>query len=190
MSTINNVPTNPRPVSTVRLAWIFFRIGMAAFGGLGASLAMMHRELVDRLRLLTAEQLTEALAFTKPLPGSTVVQVVAYLGHRLGGWHGSAFATIAFLAPPMFAMLLMASVYGVVHEFPGFTAFVVGLVSAVAGLMAATTWKLGRASLNGLVPFLLAVSAFIAAIWFEINAALIVVVAGALGMLILPTGDK
>jgi chromate transporter len=169
---------------TIRLVWTFFKIGATAFGGLGASLAVMHREFVDRQKVLTAEQMSEALAFTKPLPGSTVVQVVAYLGYRFGGWHGSAIATIAFLTPPMLAMLLMASAYGVVHEFPGFTSGVNGLVASVAGLMAATTWKLGRASVKGLLPLAIAGSAFVASVTFEANAAIIVAVAGVLGMLI------
>src|SRR4051812_33457474 len=99
----------PRPLSTIQLAWLFFKIGSTAFGGLGASLAVIHRELVDRRGLLTAEQMTEALAFAKPLPGSTVVQVVSYVGHRLGGWSGSALATMAFLTPPMLAMLAVAT---------------------------------------------------------------------------------
>lgn len=179
------------PFSTVRLGWTFLKIGATAFGGLGASLAVMHREFVDRQGVLTAEQMTEALAFTKPLPGSTVVQVVAYLGYRFGGWHASAIATIAFLTPPMLAMLLFASVYGVIHDFPGFASGVNGLVASVAGLMAATIWKLGRASVKGLLPLVIAVFAFIAAVRFEANAALIVVVAGVLGMLMLvpPAGD-
>lgn len=179
---MDNLP-NPCSLSTLQVGWTFLKIGATAFGGLGASLAVMHRELVERQRILTAEQMTEALAFTKPLPGSTVVQVVAYLGYRFAGWHGSAIAAIAFLTPPMLAMLAIASVYGIVRDLPGFTSGVNGLVAAVVGLMVATTWKLGRASANGVLPLSIGVSAFIAAM-FEVNAALIVAVAGLLGMVI------
>lgn len=180
------------PIAAVRLGWIFLKIGATAFGGLGASLAIMHRELVDRRHVLTPEEMTEALAFTKPLPGSTAVQVVAYLGYRLGGWPGSAVATAAFLMAPMLAMLFVASIYGIVREFPGFPTFVKGLVAAVAGLMAATTWKLGRASAQSALPLLIAIFAFIAAFAFQINAALIVAVGGMLGLLALapPAGES
>jgi chromate transporter len=170
-------------MKTLQLAWTFLKIGATAFGGLGPSLAVMHRELVERQCVLTAEQMTEALAFTKPFPGSTVVQVVAYLGFRFAGWHGSAIATIAFLTPPMLAMLALASVYDIVRDFPGFTSGVSGLVAAVIGLMVATTWKLGRASAKGVLPLSIAVSAFVAAM-FEVNAALIVGIAGLWGMFI------
>ena len=140
---------------------------------------------MDRRRALTSDQITEALTFTKPLPGSTVVQVVSYLGHRLGGWPGSALATAAFLIPPMLAMVLMAGFFGAVHQVPGFPSAVKGLVAAVAGLMISTTVRLGRANVKGPVPLVIALAAFTAALRFQINAALIVVVAGLLGLLLM-----
>jgi chromate transporter len=98
------VRSGDRP-SALRLGWTFLRIGAAAFGGLGATLALIESELVQRQRVISREQLTEALTYTKFLPGSTVVQVVAYLGWRIGGWRGSAVATVAFLGPAMTMML-------------------------------------------------------------------------------------
>ena len=74
------------PASLPRLGWLFLRIGAVAFGGLGATVAVIQRELVERHRLMTMTDVTEALTYTKLLPGSTAVQVVAYLGWRLGGW--------------------------------------------------------------------------------------------------------
>jgi chromate transporter len=62
------------------LARVFLRIGATAFGGLGAALALVERELVAKRAWLTAADVTESLTYTKLLPGSTVVQVVAYLG--------------------------------------------------------------------------------------------------------------
>jgi len=91
----------PHAVSVLVLGGVFLRIGASAFGGLGAALALVERELVDKRRWLTPADLTEALTYTKLLPGSTVVQVVSYLGYRLGGWSGSAVATAAFVAPSL-----------------------------------------------------------------------------------------
>ena len=82
-----------RAVSPFRLGWVFLHIGAVAFGGLGAALALVERELVTKRQWLTAADVTEALTYTKLLPGSTVVQLVAYLGYTLGGWSGSAVAT-------------------------------------------------------------------------------------------------
>jgi chromate transport protein ChrA len=65
------------------LGWASLCIGAVAFGGLGATLALVRRELVERRGWLRASDIIEALAYTKPLPGSTVVQVVTFLGWRV-----------------------------------------------------------------------------------------------------------
>ena len=90
------------------VAWALLRIGAVAFGGLGATLALLNRDLVERRGWLLASDVTEALAYTKPLPGSTVVQVVTFLGWRLGRWPGAIVATIMFLIP---AFAIMTTVY-------------------------------------------------------------------------------
>jgi chromate transporter len=180
----------PKSLSALELGWIFLQVGMTAFGGLGATLALMHRELVNRRRVLTTEQMTEALGFTKPLPGSTVVQVVSYLGYRLGGWHGSALATVAFLTPPMVSMALLAHFYGAVSHLPAFSSVVNGLVAAVVGLMLTTTYRLGRTNTKGATTFAIALVAFAAVVRLKFNAALVVVVAGLFGLLTLMPPSK
>jgi len=47
-------------------------------------MTLIQCELVERRGWLEACDLKVALAFTKPPPGSTVVQVVTVLGWRLG----------------------------------------------------------------------------------------------------------
>ena len=172
-------------LTTAQIGWVFLQVGMTAFGGLGATVALMHRELVERRRVLTAGQMTEALAFTKPLPGSTVVQVVSYLGYRLGGWHGSALATVAFLTPPMACMILLAHFYEAVHLLHGFSSVVNGLLAAVVGLMLTTAYRLGRANVSGAVTLAVALTAFASVVGLKINAALVVVIAGLTGLLAL-----
>ena len=41
-------------------------------------------QLVGGWRVFTREDVTEALTYTKLLPGSTVLQMVSYLGYKLG----------------------------------------------------------------------------------------------------------
>src|SRR5215218_10017238 len=94
----------PPKLPALLLGWIFLRIDATAFGGLGTILPLIERELMTKRSMLTPAEVTEALTYTKLLPGSTGPQVVAYLGYRLVGWSGSALATAAFLCP---AALLM-----------------------------------------------------------------------------------
>lgn len=164
------------------LGWVFLRIGVVAFGGLGASLALIERELVTKRQWLTAADVTEALTYTKLLPGSTGPQVVAYLGYKLSGWSGSAVATAAFVFPAVLMMLVLAAAYVSVTSLPVMRTSVNGLTASVVGLLLATTYRLGKANIPDRITLGLALASVVAGAVLGVSAAVIVVAAGLLGV--------
>ena len=184
--------TEAECLSLGRLGWIFLRIGSMAFGGLGAGLALIERDLVENRRLLSSNDVTESLTYTKLLPGSTLIQVVAYLGFKLRGWPGSAFATAAFILPSAVMMLFLAVVYGSVGGLASIGPAVNGLTAAVVGLLLAATYRLGKANIKEPLTMVLGLMAFAAGGFFGVNAAAIVVAAGIVGVFLLssPVPEK
>lgn len=164
------------------LGWVFLRIGVTAFGGLGAALAIIEQELVERRKALTATDITESLTYTKLLPGSTVVQVVSYLGYKLGGWPGSALATAAFILPSAAIMIALAAAYVAATALPNTEPTINGLTAAVVGILLATTYRLGRQNFRNPLMLAITLAAFLTGAFLNVNAALIVVAAGLLGI--------
>lgn len=165
-----------------RLAWIFVRIGAVAFGGLGATVAVIERELVERHRLLTMADVTEALTYTKLLPGSTVVQVVAYLGWRLGGWLASAVVTACFLLPSALLMLALAYGYSALAHLPALVPIRRGVLAAVVALLLLTLYRLARPVLTTPTTRVLSLGASVVVGFLQVNAVWVVIAAGVLGM--------
>ncbi|MCC6179835.1 MAG: chromate transporter [Chloroflexi bacterium] len=172
------------------LAWVFFRIGATAFGE--TELVIIERELLDRRGVLTHQDLTDALTYTKSLPGSTVVQIVAYLAYQLGGWTGSAVATVAYLLPSTVAMMALAAGYLAVGGLPLLRPAADGLTAAAVGLLLATAWRLGKRSITPRQPLsiVLALAAVITGGVFGISAALLVVAAGLIGIVAYTTSEE
>lgn len=167
----------------VQLASIFLRIGAAAFGGLGATVALLEEELTRRRQLLSRDTIAEALTYTKLLPGSTVVQVVAYLGWRLGGWTGSLVSTGAFLVPSVAVMLVLAYSYEQVAALPATASVRGGMLAAVVGLLLVTMIRLSKGVLIGPLAIALALSAFVIGAASQAHTIWIVLAAGLLGVL-------
>jgi chromate transporter len=141
----------------------------------------LRRELVERRGWLQPSDITEALAYTKPLPGSTVIQVVSFLGWRLGNWPGAIVATVAFLLPALALMTVAAAAVLALPDAPWVRGALTGLQVAVIGLLAAALWHLARSEAgSALLTVLLA--GFAAGLF--INAAFVVAVAGAIGVVI------
>lgn len=166
-----------------QLAWIFCRIGAMAFGGLGATVALLEEELARRRPLTSHDRIAAALAYTKLLPGSTVVQVVAYLGWTLGGWTGALVSTGSFLLPSVAVMVAFAYAYSLLPELPWIIAVRRGVIAAVVGLLLLTMFRLARSAGGGAMTILVALAAFTVGVWSQAHAAWIVVAAGLLGVL-------
>jgi chromate transporter len=171
-----------RRISTLALGRIFLEVGATSFGGLGPSLAIIERELVEKRGVLTAADVAEASAATRLLPGSSLVQIMSFLGYRLGGWTGSAAATMAGLLPPVTAMLLLAVFYDTMSQWSAFERAAQGLTAAVVGLLLASACRFGRASITGPIGLGIALSAFGSATALGVPAAAVVVAAGLIGI--------
>jgi chromate transporter len=178
-------PHPPLQVPTLTLGWIFLHIGATAYGGLGTTLALIERELVTKRGLLTPADVTEALTYTKLLPGSTGPQAIAYLGYKLGGWSGSALAMAAFIVPSALLMVLLAGAYVATTALPAIGPAVNGLTAGVVGILLATTYRLGKPNIKEPLTWGIALAAFAVGAFLGISAALIVMAAGLLGMILL-----
>ena len=179
-------PEEPRPAAPLgEVAAAFLRVGLTAYGGLGAAMAVLERELVHRRGLATADELAEAWASSRLLPGSGVVHVVSFLGHRRAGWLGSLVATLTFLAPSVAAMLALALLYDHVSSRPAGEAALSGLTAAIAGLLLGTAYRLARSTLAGPVAAALAVGGAGLAGLAGVPVFLVILGAGAVGALAL-----
>ena len=171
-------------ITTGRLGGIFLRIGALAFGGLGTTVALIERELVDRHNSLTRADIAEALTQTKLLPGSTVVQIVAYLGWRLGGWAGSVIATVCFILPSALLMLALAYGYAEVAATPGAVAARRGVLAVVIALLLTTMFRLTVQVVRTPTARVLAVGAFVIVALLPTASPWVVVSAGLIGLVV------
>lgn len=169
----------PGTASLFVLGVELLKLGALAFGGLGVTLTLLQRRLVDERGWLQQSDISEGLAFTRALPGSTGIQLVAYLGWRLRGWPGALVGAVAFIAPAMLLMIAAAAFSLALPDHPVVNRALTGLQVAVVGLLAASMWRLARSEAKGKAR--MAVLLACAVLGFFVNAALVVVAAGTVG---------
>ena len=165
------------------LGRVFLGIGVLAFGGQGGLLALLSRDIAQARGWVDEAEIAEAFTYVQLLPGAVVVQVVAYLGYRMRGWRGATIATTAFLLPSVATMLALAAVYRKVAVLPGVAAVLLGLTSAVVGLIALAAYKQARKTVKDAVGVAIAVVVCAASILAHANPAALVLAAGAIGVL-------
>ena len=164
------------------LAWELLRLGAAAFGGLGSTLSLLQRRLVDRRHWLEESDISEALAITQALPGSTGIQVVAYLGSRLRGWPGAVTAVTAYIAPAAALMMVAAAATLALPDHAWVRGALAGVQVGVVGLLAASMWRLSRSAAKGRVLKTVLLTGCV--LGFLVPALVVVVGAGLVGALV------
>jgi len=102
------------PLSSTRLgeiARLFLRLGVTAFGGPAAHIAMMHDETVKRRQWLSDQEFLDLVGATNLIPGPNSTEMAIHIGFRQAGWPGLIVGGCCFIAPAMIIVLLLAWVY-------------------------------------------------------------------------------
>jgi chromate transport protein ChrA len=91
-------------------------------------------------------------------------------------------ATAAFLFPAALIMLVLAAAYGSVTSVPVMQPALNGLTAAIVGILLATTYRMGKANIPDRLTLGIALASVVAGAVLGISAAVIVVLAGLVGV--------
>src|SRR5438128_3065484 len=92
---------NREETSLRELALLFLRLGVTAFGGPAAHIAMMRDEVVRRRRWLTEERFLDLLGAANLIPGPNSTELAIHVGFERRRWAGLMVAGVCFIGPAM-----------------------------------------------------------------------------------------
>ena len=131
----------PRFVTLKELFVAFLKVGLSGFGGV---LPFARRMLVEDRQWLTAEEFNEVLALAQFLPGPNIVNVSVIVGRRFQRVAGSFVASFGLMLLPMVILLVLASLYAQIAQFPVVERATHGVSAAAAGLVLAVALKMAH----------------------------------------------
>lgn len=91
-----------------QLIGLFAKLGVVAFGGPVAHIAMMDREVVERRRWVDRQHFLDLMAATNLLPGPNSTQMTMHVGYVQKGDRGVLAAGGAFIAPAALVTLVLS----------------------------------------------------------------------------------
>ena len=138
--------TATRPLR--ELAALFLRLGVTAFGGPAAHIAMMRDEVVDRRRWLSDREFLDLVAATNLIPGPNSTELAIHLGYRRGGLAGLALAGVCFILPAALIVGGIAWAYAQYGTTPQVGWLMYGIGPVVIAIVVQALWKLGQAALS------------------------------------------
>jgi chromate transporter len=174
------LPSSVSPPSGVilrEIAQTFLGLGLTAFGGPAAHIAMMERELVRRRQWLSREHYLDLIGLASLVPGPNSTEVAIHLGRVRGGWRGLLIAGSCFILPAMVLVWGLAIAYRQFQTLPVFQGLLYGVKPVVLAIIVLAFWKLTRTALKDYWLAGLAVAIAIAS-WFGISELPLLIVGG------------
>ncbi|PKO12710.1 MAG: chromate transporter [Chloroflexi bacterium HGW-Chloroflexi-10] len=162
---------------------LFLKLGVTAFGGPAAHIALMHAEVVKRRKWLSEGEFLDLLGATNLIPGPNSTEMVIHLSFLRAGWPGLILGGISFILPAMLIVSVLAALYIQYGSLPQVGWLLYGVKPVVIVIILQALWSLGRRALK--TPLLAGLAVVVmAGYFFKLNEIALMFGGGLVYMLI------
>ena len=162
----------------------FLRMGLIAFGGPAAHIALLENEFVSRRGWLSRQRFLDLMGATNLIPGPNSTEMTMHLGYERAGPAGLVAAGFGFIVPAAGITTVLAWCYVRFGALPSVEPVMDGVRPAVLVIILGAVWKLGRKAIShwrlGVIAACVAV-----AVWSGLGEVAAILLGGLVGALCL-----
>jgi chromate transporter len=125
------------------VARLFLRLGVTAFGGPAAHIAMMHDEVVRRRGWVSDERFVDLVGATNLIPGPNSTELAIHLGWDRARGRGLITAGVCFIVPAAVIVGVLAAIYRRYGDTPALDGLLYGIKPVVIAIVVQALLKLG-----------------------------------------------
>ena len=183
-----NATASAKP-GLVRIADVFCRYANFTLGGGSATIAVLHRELLDKRRWISPDDFNLCFALARLTPGTNLLAFCTGVGWLLQGMAGAVVALLAASIPCTAFVVIATSLFSHWQENPWAQAALHGAIAAAVAITVKTCWTIAHPHFKGrarLRVALVAAAAFLLYVWLALPAVEVLLFAGVVGALVPP----
>lgn len=186
-STDQVMPARPLLAS---IANVFIRYANFTLGGGSATVAVMHRELLDKRKWVSPDNFALCFALARLTPGTNLLAFCTGIGWLLKGLPGAVVALLAASIPCTLMVIAATALFSHWQDNHWAQAAIHGATAAAVAITVKTCWTIAHPHWKGrarLRVALVAATAFAAYVWLGIPAIYVLLLAAAVGLLLPPS---
>ena len=169
------------------VAALFLRLGLTAFGGPAAHVALIERECVARRQWITRDAFLNLLGVANLIPGPTSTELAMHVGRQRAGWPGLVVAGLAFIVPGAVMVGLLAAFYQHAGQLPIARGVFAMVQPVVVVLVLGALVPLARSAIRSL-PMAMTAVAVVLLVWAGLPEIRILLLAGLAQLIVGRTG--
>ena len=156
----------------------FFVVGILTFGGGYAMLPMLEREIVEKHKWATMEELTNYFAIGQCTPGVIAVNTATFIGYKQKKTIGGIVATLGVITPSVIIIMILSGLISLIIDIAIVKSAFAGISVAVCALMLNSLYKLAKSGIKDVFTGIVAVASVLASVLLKLSPVIIVIVAG------------
>lgn len=160
----------------------FAKIGVMTFGGGLTMLPLLTKEIVEKRKWASEEQLLDYYAVGQCTPGIIAVNTATFIGYSQAGIAGGIFATVGMVTPSVLIIIAVAAALQQFMEYPVVASALMGIRAVVCALLSHTVITLAKKSLVDIVTAMIFIIGFVLCFIFDITPILVVIVGAIIGI--------
>jgi chromate transporter len=130
-----------------QIFWSFFKISPVTFGGGFAMIPFIIKEVVEKRKWLTNEDITDVIALSQTVPGAVAVNSATFIGHRIGGVRGALAAMVGVSLPTFLIVLGVGASYFYVQDNPKLEAAFISIRATIVAIIVYAAIKIAKTAI-------------------------------------------
>ncbi|MFS4457751.1 chromate efflux transporter [Bdellovibrio sp. HCB2-146] len=144
------------------IAFEFAKIGLFAFGGPAAHIAMMEQQLVVRKGWISREEFLDMMGATNLIPGPNSTELAIHIGYRKRGIAGLLVAGVSFILPAFLMVWCLAWTYVTYGSLPEVQKLFLAVTPVILAVIVQAIWGLGKSAVKDQLLLVLSIVSLLA----------------------------
>ncbi len=161
---------------------IFFKIGAFTFGGGYAMIPIIQKEVSEKKKWVTNEEILDVFAISESTPGPIAINSATFIGYKISGFWGSFFATLGVVLPSFIIISIISLALDKFQNLKAVQYAFFGIRAGVLALIVKAFWSMAKVCPKKTISYVLAALSFIFAAIFKVDVLIIIIGCAIIGL--------
>ncbi|MBR4073611.1 MAG: chromate transporter [Clostridia bacterium] len=159
----------------LKLLFTFLKIGAFTFGGGYAMIPVIQREIVDKHKWITEDDILDIIAIAESTPGPIAINSATFVGYRVAGVLGSAVATFGVVFPAFMLIYIISFFLRQFEDLQVIKYAFAGIRAGVLSLLINALISMGKKCPKNILSYIVVVASFALVALFDVNVLFVII---------------
>ncbi len=159
----------------LKLLITFLKIGAFTFGGGYAMIPVIQREIVEKNKWITEDDILNIIAIAESTPGPIAINSATFVGYQVAGVWGAAAATFGVVFPAFMIIYIISFFLRQFEELKVIKYAFAGIRAGVLSLLINALISMGKKCPKNLMSYIIVAASFAVVAIFDVNVLFVII---------------